>query len=244
MKAAPPVFLPATDYRLPSTCFSGVDGGAGVVGAELVAVALGEHVDEFVVEVVVAARNLRPDALVVHLARAVDVFAQALVEVGGVAPLAHLHLVVELDLGDEQAREAARLVVVALLLLRDLDGEVHVHRAVAARAAQRRDGLLGLGGRRRERLGVRELGLPAGGGRVLRRRRERRLGRRGERRLGRRLGRRLRPVRGLGLALRLGRCGLGLEARGLRLEGGLRARGLFGARLFVSRLFTPRLFVP
>src|SRR5215207_2322567 len=214
MKAAPPVFLPATDYRLPSTCFSGVDGGAGVVGAELVAVALGEHVDEFVVEVVVAARHFGADALVVHLARAVDVLAQALVEVGGVAPLAHLHLVVELNLGDEQAREAARLVVVALLLLRDLDGEVHVHRAVAARAAQRRAGLsggLGLGRRRRERLGVRELGLAAGGGRVLRRRRERRLRRRGERRLGRRLGRRLRPERGLGLALRLGRDGLRLE---------------------------------
>src|SRR5829696_2195761 len=193
MKAAPPLPFP-TVYL-----FSGVDGGAGVVGAELVAVALGEHVDEFVVEVVVAARHFGADALVIHLARAVDVLAQALVEVGGVAPLAHLHLVVELDLGDEQAREAARLVVVALLLLRDLDGEVHVHRAVAARAAQRRDGLrgrlgLGRGRRRRERLGVRGLGLATEGGRVLRGRRERRLGRRGERRLGRRL----RTERGLG----------------------------------------------
>src|SRR5215204_6460725 len=116
MKAAPPVFLLTTDYCLLSTCSSGVDGGAGVVGAEPVAVALGEHVDELVVEVVVAARHLGADALVVHLARAVDVLAQALVEVGGVAPLAHLLLVVELNLGDEQAREAARLVVVALLL--------------------------------------------------------------------------------------------------------------------------------
>src|SRR3712207_4210256 len=124
MKAAPPVFLLTTVYWLLSTFSSCVDGGAGVVGAELGAVALREHVDEFVVEVVVAARDLRADALVIHLARAVDVFAQAVVEVRGVAPLAHLLLVVELDLGDEQAREAARLVVVALLLVRDLDGEV------------------------------------------------------------------------------------------------------------------------
>src|ERR1043166_9700450 len=90
-------------------------------------------------EVVVAVRDFGPDALVIHLARAVYVFAQAVVEVSGVAPVANLLLVVELDLADKEAGEAPRLVVEALVIFRDLDGEVHVHQA-AARLAERRDG--------------------------------------------------------------------------------------------------------
>src|SRR5436305_12230593 len=92
------------------------DGRAGVVRAELCGVALGEHVDEFVVEVVVAARHFRSHTLVVHLARAVYVVAQTLVDVCGVATVANLLLVVEFYLADEQPREAPSLVVVALVL--------------------------------------------------------------------------------------------------------------------------------
>src|SRR5690349_24706517 len=51
------------------------------------------------------------DALVVHLPAPVDVLAQALVEVAALPALEHRALVVELDLGDEQPREAARLLV-------------------------------------------------------------------------------------------------------------------------------------
>src|SRR5256714_1001264 len=132
------------------------DGRAGVVRAELGGVAFGEHVDEFVVEVVVAARHFGAHALVVHLARAVYVLAQTFVEVCGVATVANLLLVVELYLADEQAGEAPSLVVVALVLFGDLDGEVHVHRAVAARLAEWRDRRRG---RRRRFDGGRRLDL-------------------------------------------------------------------------------------
>src|SRR2546429_29786 len=83
------------------------DGRAGVVRAELGGVALGEHVDELVVEVVVAARHFGAHALVVHLARAVYVLAQTFVEVCRVAPVVNLLLVVELYLAYDPARAAA-----------------------------------------------------------------------------------------------------------------------------------------
>src|SRR5437763_14819247 len=85
------------------------DGRAGVVRAERCGVALGEHVDEFVVEVVVAARHFGAHALVVHLARAVYVLAQTFVEVCRVATVAHLLLVVAIYLADEPAGTAASL---------------------------------------------------------------------------------------------------------------------------------------
>src|SRR2546423_1118527 len=62
-------------------------------------------------KVVVASRYGRSYALVVHLARAVYGFAQTLVDVAALAPLAHLLLVVEFYFGDQKAREPARIIV-------------------------------------------------------------------------------------------------------------------------------------
>src|SRR5262249_39737153 len=69
-----------------------------------------------VVEVIRLLPHVVRNALVVHLAAAVDVLLQPLVEILVLAPLLNLPLVVQLDLGDEQACESPRLVVLFPLL--------------------------------------------------------------------------------------------------------------------------------
>src|SRR5436190_1317101 len=78
-------------------------GGVFRLAAEEAGVALGEGVDQLVVEVVRALRDLGVDALVVHLLRALDVFLEAGEDVAVLPPLDDLGLVVELDLRDQQA---------------------------------------------------------------------------------------------------------------------------------------------
>src|SRR5215213_6114020 len=100
-------------------------------------------------EVVEARGDGWGDALVVHLARAVYVLTQPLVDVAFEAALADFLLVVELDLRNEQAGEAARVVVLlSLLVAADFDGQLGgVGRAPAAgrrRGGLRRGGLLRL----------------------------------------------------------------------------------------------------
>src|SRR5262245_38841975 len=80
-------------------------------------VAAGEDVDHLLLEVIHLVAHLGVDALLVHLPRAVDVLLQARVDVALAAALLDLLLVVELDLGDEEAGEAPRLLVEARVLL-------------------------------------------------------------------------------------------------------------------------------
>src|SRR5205085_10971964 len=95
-------------------------------------------------EVVVARGNARVGALVVHLARAINLFAQTLVDVAVLASVAHLLLVVEFDLGAEQAGQAARVVVEAALVVADFDGQFDLL-PVAPRSAERCGGRLACG---------------------------------------------------------------------------------------------------
>ena len=141
-------------------CLRG-DLRAGIFAAEFVGVAFGERVDEFVMEVVVARGHTRVGALVVHLARAINLFAQTFVEVAVLAPVAHLLLVVEFDLGDEQAGKATRVVVVAALVVADLDRQFDLL-PVATCSAKRRRGRLACGrgcGRARRRRERRDAAL-------------------------------------------------------------------------------------
>src|SRR6185436_4156143 len=80
-------------------------------------VAAGEDVHHLLLEVIHLVAHLGVDAFLVHLPRAVDVFLQARVDVALPAPLLDLLLVVELDLGDQQARQPARLLVQRRALL-------------------------------------------------------------------------------------------------------------------------------
>ena len=82
---------------------------------EHVGVAIGEDPDQFVLEVVLIRADLGGDPLVEHLAAAVDVLPQTVVDVFGLAAALDLLLVVELDLGYQQAGEAARLFPVRLV---------------------------------------------------------------------------------------------------------------------------------
>src|SRR5215211_389339 len=98
---------------------------ARIVAAEFRRVALGERVDDLVMKVVVARRHGLGDALVVHLARAVYVLAQSVIDVAFETALPHLLLVVEFDLRDQQASEAARVVVLlSLFVAADFDGQI------------------------------------------------------------------------------------------------------------------------
>src|SRR3954466_13125349 len=85
------------------------DGRSGTAGAELRRLALRERADELVVEVVELLGDGRGDAFVVHLAAAVDVVLEPLVEVEVLPALGDGLFVVELDLGDEEPSEAARV---------------------------------------------------------------------------------------------------------------------------------------
>src|SRR5437016_5481211 len=79
--------------------------GAQLLKAERSGVAVREDAHELVVKVVRRLPDVLTDALVVHLAAAVDVFLQPLVEILVLAALIDLRLVVELDLGDEEPCE-------------------------------------------------------------------------------------------------------------------------------------------
>src|SRR6266571_1584298 len=87
-------------------------------------------------KVVVLCRYQCLDAFVVHLARAIDVFAQSLVEVAVRSALSNSLLVVEFDFGDQQPSEPARIVMLATLLI-----VVHFNRqlGLVARVATSRD---------------------------------------------------------------------------------------------------------
>src|SRR3954451_24377339 len=80
-------------------------------GAERAGVAAREDVHHLLLEVVDLVAHAWVDALLVHLARAVDVVLQARVDVELAAALLALLFVVELDLGDQQSGEAPRLLV-------------------------------------------------------------------------------------------------------------------------------------
>src|SRR5437764_3586085 len=112
---------------------------AGIACAEFGRVAFGERVDEFLMKVVEARGDGRRDALLVHLARTIYVFAQTFVEVSIGASLFDLLFIVEFDFGDEQACEAARVVVqTPLVIALDFDGQLRrVSRAaITSRAAE------------------------------------------------------------------------------------------------------------
>src|SRR5438270_265917 len=92
-------------------------------------------------KVVVARGDGRRYALVVHLARAVYVFAQALVNVSLLTTSFDLIFVVEFYLGDEKTCEASRVVVqTALVVAVDFNGKFHSvgSPAIATRPAERR----------------------------------------------------------------------------------------------------------
>src|ERR1043165_4806428 len=90
---------------------------AGIIRSEFCNVAFRQSVHEFAVEVVVTIRDFRPHALVIHFARAVDVFAQAIVKIVLDSSFGNFLLVVQLDLRDQQSRKAARVVVQATLFV-------------------------------------------------------------------------------------------------------------------------------
>ena len=119
-------------------------------------ITLGERADQLVMEIVELGSDRRLHAFIIHLARAVDGLAQALVKVVSLAAFLDLLLVVKLDLGNQQPRKPAGVVVQAALVLGNLDRKIDIAVAEA--------GLDGLGGngfddRLRRRLRCINLGI-------------------------------------------------------------------------------------
>src|SRR5437867_2111912 len=100
-------------------------------------------------KIIVPRGDWRSDSLVVHLTRAIDVFAQTIVEVALAAAFFHFRLVVEFDFRHEQASKATRIVVQTTFILADLHRQVRFGHAVATRTSQRRGVLRSEAGRRR-----------------------------------------------------------------------------------------------
>src|SRR5204863_2223193 len=97
------------------------DCGAGITHSQLGRVALSQGVYQLLMEVVVTGGHRRRYALVVHLPRAINVLAQAFVNVSLTATFLNFRFVVELDLRNKQASEAPRIVVQASFFFTDFD---------------------------------------------------------------------------------------------------------------------------
>ena len=91
-------------------------GGRAYVGPRAAGSPPGEDPHQLVLEVVARVAHRPGNAVVVHLAAALDVLLEPLVDVPGLAPLGDLRLVVELDLAHHQAREALGVLVGLLVL--------------------------------------------------------------------------------------------------------------------------------
>src|SRR5205807_7407725 len=87
-------------------------------------------------EVIVAGGDGRCNPLVVHLAGAVDVFAQAIIKIAIVAALSPFRFAVEFDFRNQQTGEAARIVVQSTLFFANFDREFRLGDAIAPRASQ------------------------------------------------------------------------------------------------------------
>src|SRR5262245_48150758 len=84
---------------------------ASLHGTEGAWIASGQDPHELVVEVVRALADVRRDPIRVHLPAPLDVLLETLIEVLLAAAVVHRGLVVQLDLADDQAREALGVVV-------------------------------------------------------------------------------------------------------------------------------------
>src|SRR5437867_1033333 len=78
---------------------------------ELRRIALTERMHQLIIEVIELGRNYGRDSFFVHLAAAVDVVLQALVEVIAATTLGDLRFVVKLDLRNQEPGKAAGVVV-------------------------------------------------------------------------------------------------------------------------------------
>src|SRR5687767_9459549 len=114
-----------------------------VTASQFGRIAFRERVYQFLMEIVVTSSDRRRDPLVVHLTRAIDVFAKSIVNVALITALADLLFVIKLDFGNQQTREAACVVVQTALFIVDFNRQIRLRHAVAARAPQRRAVLVG-----------------------------------------------------------------------------------------------------
>src|SRR5689334_21007015 len=108
---------------------------AGITCAEFGNVAFRQRVHELTVEVVVTRSDFRSHALIIHLARTINVFAQPVVKIVFDSSLGDFLLVVQLDLRDQQSREAARVLVQAALFV---TGNFHRQFRVLTKTSSRR----------------------------------------------------------------------------------------------------------
>ena len=123
------------------------DSGAGIARAQSGRIAFGESVHQLLMEVIMTGGDRWRYPLVIHLPRTIDVFAQAIIDVALAAAFLNLRFVVELDLRNEQASEAPRVVVQTAFFFTDFDRQIGLGNSIAPGATQRRRILRSKGGR-------------------------------------------------------------------------------------------------
>ena len=74
-------------------------------------VTFGQRVNQFIVKVIILRGHRGWHALLVHLAAAINVFFQALIQIVAAASVGDFGFVVKLDLRNEQPGETARVIV-------------------------------------------------------------------------------------------------------------------------------------
>src|SRR5215510_3933714 len=70
---------------------------ARITASEFCGITFGQHVDQLLMEIVVSCRNRWGYSFIVHLARTIDVFAQAIIEIAFAPAFFDLWLVIKFD---------------------------------------------------------------------------------------------------------------------------------------------------
>src|SRR2546421_10409093 len=113
------------------------DHCAGVIGPEFRWITFRQSVHQLLMKVVVAGGYGWGDAFVIHLPGAIDVVAQVVIDVALRSAIPNLLLVVELDLGNQQARKAARIIVKPPFIFVYFDRQICVRTSPSSRRAKR-----------------------------------------------------------------------------------------------------------
>src|SRR6266496_597053 len=111
---------------------------ARVARTQLRRIAFGQSVDQLLMKVIMSSGYRRRDSFIVHLARSIYIFTQAIVDIAAAPALLNFLFVVEFDFRNQQTREATRVIVKTTFLFANFNGQFGFGDSVAASAAERR----------------------------------------------------------------------------------------------------------
>ena len=125
--------------------------GPGITFPEFCRIAFSQGVHQLLMKIVVPGSDRRGHSFFIHLARAIDVISQPIINITAAAAFFYFKLIIEFDFRNQQTSKSSGIVVPAPLFFTNLDRQFRFGHAISARASQRRRVLLGKAGRGRSR---------------------------------------------------------------------------------------------